>query len=366
MVNAYEIDFLPVGEGERSGDAIAIQWFEGDRQKVLIYDGGTAAYGKDLVAHVKSHYKTDYVDYVVNSHPDNDHAGGLLHVLENLRVGEVWMHKPWDHSEKIRGFFHDGRITDESLKERLQEKMSAAYAVQKAADDRKIPVYEPFAGAKIGIFTVLSPGEHRYVNDLIPAFAKSPELKKTESVTEALDALFDKAADKVQAAISYLAAALWNEEYLPENVETSAENDSSVIIFSQTAKDGILLTGDAGVESLKAAAAFASTNGISLGKNVTFVQVPHHGSRRNVSTDSLNLLLGEAVQQSDTPTKVAFVSAAKLAPKHPRRVVTNAFNRRGFQVFQTKGQAICQRHNTSPRANWRPATHVPFYYEVEE
>lgn len=32
--NGYEIDFLAVGEGERSGDAIAVRWADGDGFKV--------------------------------------------------------------------------------------------------------------------------------------------------------------------------------------------------------------------------------------------------------------------------------------------------------------------------------------------
>ena len=50
---AFEVDFLAVGEGEKSGDAIAVRWgnLAGPRieQKVPIIDGGTLEAGKNLV-----------------------------------------------------------------------------------------------------------------------------------------------------------------------------------------------------------------------------------------------------------------------------------------------------------------------------
>ena len=53
----FEIDFLPVGEGEKSGDAIALRYgnLSGTRseQTVLVVDGGTLDSGAALVDHVK-------------------------------------------------------------------------------------------------------------------------------------------------------------------------------------------------------------------------------------------------------------------------------------------------------------------------
>jgi beta-lactamase superfamily II metal-dependent hydrolase len=363
MVNEFEIDFLPVGEGEHSGDAIAIRWFENGQPRIMIYDGGTREYGKVLVEHIKTHFQTNVVHYVVNSHPDNDHAGGLVYVLENMVVGEVWMHKPWEHSATIRRYFRDGRITNESLRQRLVTKMSAAYAVQMAAERRGIPVLEPFAGDRIGIFTVLSPERNRYIHNLIPDFEKSPELKSEVAV--GLGSLFNRAMDAAQGALGYV-AALWHEELLPDNVTTSAENESSAILFAQTETDGILLTGDAGTDSLKAAAGFARMIGINLATDVTFVQIPHHGGRHNVSTVALDMVVGPALPHAIETEKYAFVSAAKAAPRHPKRSVTNAFHRRGFKVSQTKGDTISRWRNRPARPGWGPLTYVPFHDRVEE
>ncbi|MFU2678943.1 ComEC/Rec2 family competence protein [Pseudomonas aeruginosa] len=357
MAEGIEIDFLPVGNGEHSGDAIAIRWREGDVFRVLVYDGGTQEYGAALVEHIQKHFDTNHVDYLVNSHPDNDHAGGLTHIVETLSVGEVWMHRPWEYSSEIRHYFHDGRITDDSLAERLKSKMTAAFRLEEAALQRKIPIFEPFAGSRIGIFQVLSPTRERYVHDLIPAFEKPPELK----VESAMEAVLDFGRKAIQ-----LIAGAWDIEYLPDSVTTSAENESSAILFGINGGRGYLLTGDAGVESLKAAAEFATGQGINLPSAVNFVQIPHHGGRHNVSTDALNLIVGEPVPESHSPQRRAYVSASKKAPTHPKRVVTNAFIRRGFKIGQTKGVAIRHHRNMPARNGYGVMTYVPFHYEVEE
>src|SRR5438105_4350699 len=101
----YEVDFLPVGDGERSGDAIALRFgnLSGSRleQTVMVIDGGYVESGEALVEHIKEYYKTDDVDIVVSTHPDADHAAGLAVVLEQLRVRVLWMHRPWNHTEDI-------------------------------------------------------------------------------------------------------------------------------------------------------------------------------------------------------------------------------------------------------------------------
>jgi beta-lactamase superfamily II metal-dependent hydrolase len=361
MVSSLEIDFLPVGEGEHSGDAIAVRWVDNGAAKVLVYDGGTKASGRALVDHVRWHYGTTHVDYVVNSHPDNDHASGLSLVLEELTVGELWMHQPWNYSAQICDYFHDGRITSESLARRLQDKMAAAYALETLAEKQRIPVYEPFAGSVIGIFRVLSPTSYRYVHELVPAFEKSPELKKAEGILDT--ALFGWVKEAAQAFV----AELWTGENLPETVMTSAENESSAVLFAKIeGRGGYLLTGDAGLDTLRASAEYARGIGIDLPSEVTFVQIPHHGGRHNVSTESLNLLVGTPTfAEAVDVTKTAFVSASEKAPTHPKRKVTNAFRRRGFQVFSTKGKSIRHGFNQPFRQNWGPAEQLPFFGEVE-
>lgn len=362
-ITSYEIDFLPVGNGDRSGDAITVRWKDGNNFKVLVYDGGTQQSGQELVDHIKKHYGTDTIDYLVNSHPDADHASGLSIVLDQLNVKEVWIHRPWEYSAIIRDYFHDGRITDASLAERLKSKMAAAYAIEELALEKNISIHEPFQGCQIGPFTVLSPEKDWYIHDLIPAFAKSPEQKTV--VAEATGRILISFAEGLRKVADWIAEK-WDGESLREDVETSAENESSVILFSIFGTRGILLTGDAGVETLDRAATYATALGHDLPNLLRFVQIPHHGSRNNVSTSILDRIIGARKPIDDGEyTKTAYISAAKGSTTHPRKMVVNAFLRRGTRVVATQGQSKCFYVDMPPRDGWVSATPLTFSTEVE-
>src|SRR5664280_2714171 len=96
----YEIDFFAVGEKSSGGDAIAVRYGNlfGDRseQMVIVIDGGYTDSGEALVNHIKTHFGTSRVDIVVSTHPDQDHITGLETVLEELQVGTLLMHLPWN------------------------------------------------------------------------------------------------------------------------------------------------------------------------------------------------------------------------------------------------------------------------------
>lgn len=149
-LSGYEIDFIPVGEGERSGDAIAMRITKNGKTEIYVIDGGTKASGEALVQHVKEYYGTDRVDYLISTHPDMDHISGLRVVLEKLKVRELWMHKPWEHASKIINDILDGRVTQHSLSERIKESVRLATEVEEMAKEKKVKVCEPFQGAKIG------------------------------------------------------------------------------------------------------------------------------------------------------------------------------------------------------------------------
>ena len=342
----YEIEFLPVGNGEKSGDAILVRYGEEGNYKIMVVDGGSKESGQALVDHIQKYYNTNYVDYVVNTHPDQDHASGLSVVLEKLEVGELWIHRPWEYTSNIIEHFKDGRITEKSLKERLEKAFKYAFSLEELAKEKSIKISEPYAGAMIGEFTVLSPNINWYLYELIPEFNKTPEAKPAnESLADSLTTL----ASRVLESFNY--------ETLKEGGETSADNESSVILYANFNGDGILLTGDSGIRALNKAYEYFP----NLSDNLKFVQVPHHGSRKNVSPSILDKILGEKGQKNN---KTAFISAGKEAPKHPRPIVVNAFIRRGCSVYQTKGKTIA--HNIGNREGWSNLEAIEFTEKIEE
>jgi beta-lactamase superfamily II metal-dependent hydrolase len=80
------VDFLDVGHG----DAAFVRTPGGT---TLLIDGGDTSryvdWGERVVVPFLLAHGVDKLDYVVASHADRDHMGGLLHVLERLQVGEV-------------------------------------------------------------------------------------------------------------------------------------------------------------------------------------------------------------------------------------------------------------------------------------
>jgi beta-lactamase superfamily II metal-dependent hydrolase len=354
----YEIDFLPVGNGGKSGDAIAIRYGTPGSYKVMVVDGGTKESGQNLVNHIKTHYGTTHVNYVVNTHPDADHASGLEVVLEQLSVGELWVHRPWEYADEISHWFKDGRITDESLARRLKELLSHAHQLELIASEKEIPVFEPYAGARIGDFYVLSPTQDWYL-DLVPQFNKTPDAHSV-NISEALKSSGLRALAKIASWVE----EHWHIETLSEDGETSCENESSVVLYGNLDGRGVLLTGDAGIQALEKASDFATALGIDLASS-RFIQVPHHGSRNNVSPAVLNRIVGKNVPQGSATTKTAFVSASKESETHPRKVVTNAFLRRGANVHLTKGQSKRHSNNMPEREGWSASTPIPFHPKVE-
>lgn len=348
-----EIEFLPVGENTKDGDAIVVRYGEEGNYTIIVIDGGHSGSGSQIVEHIKEYYQTNYVDYVINTHPDLDHVSGLITVLKDLEVGELWMHLPWEHSAKIKDFFQDGRITDNSLKERIKKSLKKAHQLYELACEKDIPIKEPFEGERIGDFIVLSPFDDWYVNYLLPKFPNLPKLRLDEEiVTESVTKSFNLEED-------------WDNETLSENYkDTGARNESSVVLYGNIDGYEVLLTGDAGKQALHNSADYAETLGKDL-RNCTFVQIPHHGSRRNVSPSVLNRILGEKLSIGSTPTTTAYVSVSKQTKEQPKKVVVNAFIRRGAKVCETRGSTIRFQRNMPPRLGWVAITPLGFNDEVE-
>jgi Metallo-beta-lactamase superfamily len=215
-----ELDFLQVGDGERSGDAITLRYGNPlSGYEVMIIDGGNKASGEELVRHVTGTYGTRTVQHVVNTHPDGDHSSGLTEVLKSLDVKNLWMHRPWAYAAGLLGQFRNPRFTETGLETRLREALDAAHELEKLALARNILIYEPFQGSGIGPFRVLSPEKNWYLNELVPNFARTPDAK--QPVPGLLSSLLKATSE----------AALWvaetlNIETLDDSGETSAQNES--------------------------------------------------------------------------------------------------------------------------------------------
>lgn len=365
-----EIEFLAVGEGSHPGDAIIVRYGDPASYQLMVVDGGTANCGETLVAHLRQHFGARVsLEHVVLTHSDADHASGLRELLREIPVAHVWLHIPWLLSEHAIHLFQHS-WTKDKLAAAIKKEYDIVAEIVDLAVQQGSKLHYPFQGEAIGPFVVLSPSVTQYLH-LLPQFDKTPEPDQSllESAgfwigkpsSNSILALLEKAVAKVQNWVP----ETWTGERLRDGGVTSASNESSVVLYANLAADRrILLTGDAGPRALNWAAAYASTNGYAL-KAFSFVQIPHHGSRRNVGPTILNELLGP-IQPEGTTRFTAFVSAPKDDDTHPRKIVLNAFMRRGGKIIATQGTNKIHYGGFPKRDGYVDVEPIPFSSKVEE
>jgi hypothetical protein len=159
----------------------------------------------------------------------------------------------------------------------------------------------------------------------------------------------------------------WSNEQLGDYVfDVGASNESSVVQMGIIEGRRIVLTGDAGPQALMAAID-AATQLNMMGVPDIF-QIPHHGSRRNVTKTILNNWLGGPVVEGDTTLRGrAPCSIGDGQPEYPRRRVQNAFIRRGYKVLCTRSNAQTMYMGMPERgAGWATSPGEPFDSHYEE
>lgn len=74
------VHFIDVGQG----DSILVQTPNG---RTMLVDGGKKEAGEDVIAYLKS-LQIDEINVIVATHPDYDHIGGLIDVIDHFRIGQ--------------------------------------------------------------------------------------------------------------------------------------------------------------------------------------------------------------------------------------------------------------------------------------
>jgi hypothetical protein len=203
----HEIVFRPVGDASKAGDSILVRYVEEGVSHLIVIDGGTDDSGQSLVDYIKYEFGSDVViDHVISTHPDSDHACGLRAVMTEFTVSNLWLHGVWHHADEMLEFFDDKRWSADGLAKAIRTKYGVIEELIRLANDQGTVVREPFQGAKIGPFTVLSPSRYAYIR-LVPQFRKTPACDN-EALQEANMHLGTKYYGEDMASIGALAKAL--------------------------------------------------------------------------------------------------------------------------------------------------------------
>ncbi len=99
--DGFEIVFIDVGQG----DAVLARFPNGS---TMLVDGGGKSAGKYAVLPYFEQIGLTHLDYIVVTHPDADHCGGLKDVVLGVYVGELWENGQtndtlawWDFSDAV-------------------------------------------------------------------------------------------------------------------------------------------------------------------------------------------------------------------------------------------------------------------------
>lgn len=85
-----EVQFIDIGQG----DSILLK--SGDQ--TMLVDAGNNEYGEGLVTYLTNQGITK-IDYLIGTHPDADHIGGLDIVINKLEIGKVYMPKKQNNTK---------------------------------------------------------------------------------------------------------------------------------------------------------------------------------------------------------------------------------------------------------------------------
>jgi glyoxylase-like metal-dependent hydrolase (beta-lactamase superfamily II) len=95
----YHIEMLSVG----AADAFII-YFEDeiDAGHLVLIDAGNYNDGQTIIDHIRKYYSRPVIDLAVVTHPDEDHFGGFVKMLEKLRdeeddaiaIRKFWVNDP--------------------------------------------------------------------------------------------------------------------------------------------------------------------------------------------------------------------------------------------------------------------------------
>ena len=352
----YEIDFLGNNSVSQDSDSILFRYMpEGTETFIhILYDGGVKASGETIEQHLRAYYNTEKLDYVIVSHPDNDHTSGIIELLGKFEIGKIYMNCPWNYIEDLWTYVDDGRKTKESLKQELYSSYPNVKEIEDLANKYNIPVLPIFQGAYItDEIKVLSPSKTFYIEQIVDS-SKNNLAEKRSGIK------FTEAFNSIK---NFIVESFSGEDTLRENVSTSAENETSVILHFGLSTYNVLLTGDAGIKALDVAYNFGISNNIQFEK-YNLIQIPHHGSRHNISSSIIDKITGFKCSNC-VENRIACASVARDSD-HPRKSVVNAFIKRKFKVSATYGNTICHHSDNMPtREGWGPVSGLSFSSTVE-
>ena len=321
-ITKYEIDMLDV----KAADAILIHFYDEDSKKwkVVLVDAGTYESGKDVVDFVRKKYNTFYIDLAICTHCDDDHFGGFIYILEQMRD------YPKSSVDVRRLVINDPglHITQDDVKyyQKLENVQKQARQVYTSHGVNLLDLaHELQEHDRLSMCEGMSDGINFFFEKSVEILGPSKDYYKKKALLfdngmTPYDNEVDKDADDAQLLPT--SNLVYSKTLDQAGDDPSPSNQSSIILlFKPSDGKRYLFTGDAGIEAF---ANFKYSSDIEQIKNIDWLKVPHHGSKKNLNNDLVNHL---------HPT-VAYVSTEKYG-HYLSKAVVSALKKAGCDVYST-------------------------------
>jgi beta-lactamase superfamily II metal-dependent hydrolase len=303
------VDMINVGKG----DSCVVELHNDAGQRFsFVVDGGTREKSDAVIAHVNK-YHNGQVNLAICTHPDTDHIGGLISLMEQCKVEHLFLNDPRDI------------LPEATLLQRARDHLTPEeVSVFKSAFERIDELKEQAAYQSTTHHpTTFSSNQPRFVWGGWGVYVLGPSENLFRDIWLNDDVVRDWFNSDL---VDNLVASQPNVSVLDDpSIDTKPVNNSSIILLIEGYGRKYLFTGDAGKRALRDAMTVKDISGL------TWFDVPHHGSRRNLDTQIINHLAPQ----------VAYISSPGTA-KHPRRTVIRALQKAGTSVYSTcKHGSIC-------------------------
>lgn len=331
-ITKYQVEMLNVEDA----DAFIVYYYTDDGQSHLVLiDAGRYADGALVLERLNQYYSGVSVELAIVTHPDDDHYGGFIYMLQRLnekdknavKIQNFWINDPRKHIvvDDVKE-----EIQRKTLEKRLAEIYQAeGISLLSLIAEMKIPYEEAFAeitssfdydynghfrlkksvksSSQFG-FTILGPTKE-YYEQICKGFRYDhlhvSEIDENDDIVDLDD------FKKTDTCLS---------KVLDDTIDdTSDHNKSSVIVlFAPNETTKYLFTGDACVESFE--------NMLKPHKNicksVSWMKVPHHGSAHNLNSAWI----------LHFKSKIAYISTKRIG-KFLNQCVINALKNGGAKVY---------------------------------
>jgi beta-lactamase superfamily II metal-dependent hydrolase len=317
---------------------------EQNEQKVILIDGGYKNTAELIEKHLKEYYSTTTIDYAFITHPDADHISGFLELLNRgkVKVKKSVIHDPWNHKIELFSRAEDGRRTINSISSNLDDTLSILSDTLDLLGNKNEEYFGVSSDETLGLY-IIGPTEEDYINIL----QEFPGMDNERYISS--EGVYTENEYPYQTTFKHFL----------DDPKTSAKNDSSMIILVKDSKNNpiALFTGDAGVDSITKALRNAKKEGIEY-KNVALMQLPHHGSIKNINKQILDLV---------NPEKV-FVSAPDNDAEHPSKLVVNYIlsNDISYKHINSSSGIVFYFDGATKRPGWGPVPEGSIYSKTSK